>query len=1386
MLNDQDTTFYNLPFKLDYEYIKTPEEAFKSFEYFDRFNVMGVDTETNGLDPYDNSVILLQLALPNGKVFVYDLRYIPGELFRVLLEDDRFLHILQNCVFDYKMLKANYGITINRMYDTMIAERCINLGFLNMPANLGHLVYKYLNYRIDKDVAAEFCDGTRTELTNRQIQYAAHDAACLFGIVKAQSQVISGNKLNNVCKLEFEFSPCMADMELAGVLLDQDKWRVMIEKTEKELNALVKEVLPAIAPGVKQTGLFGAPAINLGSNVKLLACLNNLGLGLEDTSVGSLSARQHKHEAIPMLLKYRQLEKLLSSFGETILAKIHAKTGRLHPTYNQMVSTGRLSCRAPNLQQIPGKSSFRSCFVAKPGYKMVTNDMSQAELRILACYSKDPIFIDAYLQGKDLHVATACGVYGLTEEEIVADNDLPDGDPSKKDYRKNTKSINFGLCACNHSTIFTNCGIKEIKDSNIGDVVAHDIGNNKIIDKQHKGEKEVFEIKTKYGYTLEVTEDHQVKVIDGTGNYTDKKLKDIDINVDQACLKAGSGLFTESMYKFDGFSIEKVTNYKPFNLPKTLDKDWAAFLGLFVSEGSVIKSKKHRKRCDTVSFGFSKKDIEFITKLDALFEKLIKPRYSRIDTGKYIRYHISSVLFAEWLKSLFNIGDNKTDTIHIPDCIKRSPKEIQTMFLSWLFEGDGTVKKNGYGFRVCYSSNSYKLMKDLQLMLLNLGILSSVAWETRKNYYGKRYYILTIVSDASRKLFVNNIGFVTVIKNDKCINNTRYITSAYYINNQGDRIKNIKDAGHIKTNIILKNITYLIKRGSVGSIYLKAFSKHDDFFKFIYDNNIITLPIVSIKSRGIKPVYDISVENRELFLANGFVVHNCYGMSKYGLAARLGISEDAAEEMIDTYFQTYPGVKRYLDRAANDAVNKGYSTTISGRRRYYTLPGVDVDKDERKKQLNSIKRRGKNTGIQGCFSYNTNVFGAGMIGENVDKTRILSAGKEGNITAIGQYSGKQRVYKLTTDMGFTLEGTFDHPITVRGTKYNQDIMMPLGETKGMQARMVSGKYKGFPINIGDVIKKFRVITKNNYITPELGFILGCLYDSGYFESRQKLFYINNKVITDKLIESCSKHFRSLGNLSKYSPIKFMNKGSKVFINFHESIKNLLYCLLYDSVGRIGHISYILNSPVEIRKSFVSGFLGCRSRVDEDKQKMTILCSNDTVAFTVQQMLLSLGVISFKEDGVDGDCQLGILDDFVTNVGKLIDGYGFGLDLFTPMPDLEFYDGIKSIERCGIEDTYDFVSGDAPHMYVANGFKVSNSNADVLKKAIINISKNIKKEGYDAKTVLNIHDEVVIEVREDQAEEVAATVSKSMIDAWDYFFTDVPMVAQSSVDYCWNK
>jgi len=128
-----------------------------------------------------------------------------------------------------------------------------------------------------------------------------------------------------------------------------------------------------------------------------------------------------------------------------LISKIHPKTGRLHTDFNQMVSTGRLSSSNPNLQNIPNEQEYRSCFVAAQGHKLITDDMSQAELRILAEYSKDPAFLEAYATGQDLHVRTACDMFGITPEEVARDKKLPDGDPNKKGYRTATKTINFGL-----------------------------------------------------------------------------------------------------------------------------------------------------------------------------------------------------------------------------------------------------------------------------------------------------------------------------------------------------------------------------------------------------------------------------------------------------------------------------------------------------------------------------------------------------------------------------------------------------------------------------------------------------------------------------------------------------------------------------------------------------------------------------------------------------------------------------------------------------------------------------------------------------------------------------------------------------------------------------
>jgi DNA polymerase I-like protein with 3'-5' exonuclease and polymerase domains/intein/homing endonuclease len=937
--------------KPNYEYITDEETANRALCEIDKYPIIYVDTECTSLNPYDANMSLMQLGV-DGKAFVFDVRHdtehssLHKDVFKPLLLNKTKLKVLQNAVFDMKLIKTTMGIYVSNIYDTMLVEQLLGLGVSSRGYSLKDLVLKYLGLHMDKEPQNTFMDYNQV-FVDYQKEYAASDVIVLPEIMNAQLSEITKHSFEEVCQLEFDFTKALCEMELNGITMDVDKWtKIMsdVEKDKERTGSIISEILNACED---QTTLFGVSLINIDSNAQLKKSLLKYGLDIESTDVGELS----KHAGIPvidMILEYRKSQKLISTYGEPLIAKINPKTGRLHTDFKQMVSTGRMSSSNPNLQNIPKKQKFRSCFVAKEGYSLITSDMSGAELRILGNMSGDPIFVDSYAHGIDIHTRTAAEINGISMSQVTPD------------MRSAAKAINFGLCTTEDTAVITETGIKSITNATIGELIAHDVGEDRIIDKQYMGEKEVFEIKTKYGYTLEVTNDHPIKVIDKDGNYVDKKLKDVDKSNDQVCIKLGSNVFSNNDFIFKDFSIEKNTSYKDFILPKTLDINWASFLGLFVSEGSVFKVK-NRSNYGVVSFGFSKSSTEFVDKINLLFNKLFGDRVSK-PADKYARYIINSVLFSEWLVDMCNIRNiDKTSSIGIPDCIKEAPKEKQIEFLRWLFEGDGTVKINGKGFKISYSSRSNKLIKDLQLMLLNFGILSSITEETRKDHEGV-YYCLSIISKDSSDVFLNSIGFLTSEKNNKCISSVLYNTSSYFVGKHPDRLNNI-----LKNNVVssrLKNRFYkktLVD--NVGSVYLEELSLYDDFFNFIHNSGIVPLPITSIKSVGIKKVYDLSVENHQYFLANGFVIHNCYGLSKYGLARRLKISEKKAEEMIDLYFDKYRGVKKYLDKAAVDSVRDGFSRTISGRKRFYNIP--DWEDPDRKRIVAGIKRKGMNAGIQG-------------------------------------------------------------------------------------------------------------------------------------------------------------------------------------------------------------------------------------------------------------------------------------------------------------------------------------------------------------------------------------------------------------------------------------
>jgi len=427
----------------NYQYITSTEEALKHIELIERHPIIEVDTETTGLDPFTSRVVLLQIGI-HGKAYVFDVRdgRVDVSIFKPLLVSNKNLKLLQNAVFDCEMLKTNFDIEINRLYDTMLAEQLLYLGLHN-KSNLQYLVAKYLHLNMPKDIGHTFQDYNQ-EYQEYQLRYAANDVVAMKDIYNLQLHKLQQDGLMRVAQLEFDFVKPLMHMELNGMLLDVPKWQEILDEMIVERDKSRIQLADAFNQTIDQNTLFGVSLLNLDSPIQVVKCLNDLGVPVESSDVKELS-KYKKNSIVKLLLDYRKYEKFITTYGDPMIGRIHPITGRLHTSFKQMVDTGRLSSSNPNLQNIPKEQKYRACFVARPGYKLIKCDMSQAELRILGDYSGDPVFLDAFARGMDLHTRTAADLFGLTYEEVVADKELSDTDPRKKNYRGNVKSLNFGL-----------------------------------------------------------------------------------------------------------------------------------------------------------------------------------------------------------------------------------------------------------------------------------------------------------------------------------------------------------------------------------------------------------------------------------------------------------------------------------------------------------------------------------------------------------------------------------------------------------------------------------------------------------------------------------------------------------------------------------------------------------------------------------------------------------------------------------------------------------------------------------------------------------------------------------------------------------------------------
>lgn len=420
---------------IQYKYLPSEGRLAAHREYLLNADVIGVDSETTGLDPHIDRLRLVQLAVPEKPVLVIDIFRANDEdletLSEVLSSDS--VKVFQNAKFDINFLKA-YGFKIKGpIFDTMLAADLLRTPKGPKRLGLGSLAEFFLGINLPKE--EQTSDFTK-ELRPEQLEYAARDASILLELRSVMSPELRANQMTEVAKIEFECTKAVADIEYTGILIDIDCWNDLTEKTKKEYIESEKKLLDYAGKPIIQPDFFGTSTVvgvNLNSNKQVMELLNNNGIPVDDTSKRSLSP--YKNEPIVSALHdFRKASKMLSGFLEPMPSFINSKTGRIHAHYGQIgASSGRMSCGNPNMQQIPRDYSFRRCFVPSPGNSMIIADYSQIELRVAAQMAHDERMIEAYRNGGDLHRLTASLITGTPIDDIT------------KEQRQAAKAVNFGL-----------------------------------------------------------------------------------------------------------------------------------------------------------------------------------------------------------------------------------------------------------------------------------------------------------------------------------------------------------------------------------------------------------------------------------------------------------------------------------------------------------------------------------------------------------------------------------------------------------------------------------------------------------------------------------------------------------------------------------------------------------------------------------------------------------------------------------------------------------------------------------------------------------------------------------------------------------------------------
>lgn len=481
----------------------------ESIEIMNTWNKIQYDSETTGRDAHVNKLLCAQFGNKEADIqIVVDCNTVDIRRYKKTLESR--LVIGHNLKFDLQFL-YNYGIIPLQVYDTMIVEQMLYMGYPSgqVSFSLKETAWRRLQINIDKTVRGEII---WRGLDSKVIKYAAGDVLYLEDIMWSQVADCKAKECLVGAKVECDFVPSIAYMEWCGIKLDVAKWKEKMKADKEKLDAAIKELnnfvvkTPTLSKYVfidRQGDLFTGfnlePQVNINwsSSKQVIDVAKILGF---DTAVKDKKTGEDKDsviekhlstqkgindEFLKLYFDYQKHAKVVSSFGQGHLDAINPNTGRIHTVFKQLgAASGRLSCgsnqpnndlaklkgiapkncKYPNIQQLPADEATRSAFVAPNGYNFVSADFSAEESRLGADIYQDKEFLKEFTEGSgDTHSMFAWMVF-RKECEACGCKSVADVKKLAPQWRKKVKGVEFaymfGAAAPTISTS-ANCTVEE-------------------------------------------------------------------------------------------------------------------------------------------------------------------------------------------------------------------------------------------------------------------------------------------------------------------------------------------------------------------------------------------------------------------------------------------------------------------------------------------------------------------------------------------------------------------------------------------------------------------------------------------------------------------------------------------------------------------------------------------------------------------------------------------------------------------------------------------------------------------------------------------------------------------------------------------------------------